>query len=88
MLVLWFSLQTVISLALETKKFERGLSDGELMVVKRFVENEIRAVEWSPKSGWVHHNLYNIIDSFGLDYDSALESLQDAMLAQNLTMIE
>lgn len=69
------------------KKFNRGLSEGQLNMVKQ-IEASIKAQEWQEKDGWIHHDPYNIIDAFGLEYDIVHEARREAMEKQKLTQID
>lgn len=72
---------------LQERALKRGLSDGELRTL-RYIEGGIEALDWQPKAHWIHHNEFNIIDAFGLDYDLVHEAREEAMAAQHLTQID
>jgi hypothetical protein len=69
------------------QSFNRGLSFGQMEMV-RSIENNIAAVSWQARSEWIHHNKYNIIDAFGLDYEEVEEFLRIEMINQHLSQID
>lgn len=77
----------VSSISCLPHNFDRGLSYGQ-MEMCRPIESNIAAVSWQPRSEWIHHNKYNIIDAFGLDYEEVEEFRRIEMIKQSLTQID
>lgn len=73
--------------ALNQRVFNRGLTEGELRVLK-YIEKGIQAANWQPKSQWIHHNEFNIVDAFELDFDLVHEAREEAKISQNLIQID
>ncbi len=67
-------------------KYLRGVSTSEFSFTRQ-IEQQIAAVEWQSPDEWIHHDMYNIIDSFRLEYEDVEEARRLTMIKYRLTQI-